>query len=329
MARLFHAPVARVVSSIVRGADAAATARVAGDRARRVDADSRARPGRARRSRRFCACLNRLMFDRPPEKDRRCRVLYVSPLKALAVDVERNLRAPLAGHRERGDGGGHAVSPAADRHAHRRHAVVRAGAISPRPGRHPDHDARVALPAADLERTRATAIGRDGDHRRDSRAGLDQARRAPRAVAGAARSRSSTSRCSASGCRRRSGHSTKWRGFSAAPRSKVAHEGTAKVAKARSAKDAKDAKSGAQGPGDLEDVVHDEFATPAGAVQYRPVTIVDASEPKRLDITVQVPIEDMAKVADGAVGAIRSGSGGADRRRRRRFGRRSIRGCSS
>ncbi len=32
----------------------------------------------------------------PPAKER-CRVLYVSPLKALAVDVERNLRAPLAG----------------------------------------------------------------------------------------------------------------------------------------------------------------------------------------------------------------------------------------
>ncbi|ACZ85194.1 ATP-dependent helicase [Streptosporangium roseum] len=29
-----------------------------------------------------------------------CRVLYVSPLKALAVDVERNLRAPLAGMRQ-------------------------------------------------------------------------------------------------------------------------------------------------------------------------------------------------------------------------------------
>src|SRR3972149_1208785 len=27
----------------------------------------------------------------------RCRVLYVSPLKALAVDVERNLQAPIAG----------------------------------------------------------------------------------------------------------------------------------------------------------------------------------------------------------------------------------------
>ncbi len=37
----------------------------------------------------------------PPAADKRqrCRVLYVSPLKALAVDVERNLRAPLTGIR--------------------------------------------------------------------------------------------------------------------------------------------------------------------------------------------------------------------------------------
>ncbi|MDL4818111.1 Lhr family helicase [Actinomadura opuntiae] len=34
-----------------------------------------------------------------PDPLRRCRVLYVSPLKALAVDVERNLRAPLTGIR--------------------------------------------------------------------------------------------------------------------------------------------------------------------------------------------------------------------------------------
>src|SRR5439155_25594440 len=45
----------------------------------------------------FLWCLDRLMFSEPPAKNRRCRVLYVSPLKALAVDVERNLRAPLAG----------------------------------------------------------------------------------------------------------------------------------------------------------------------------------------------------------------------------------------
>ncbi|HXJ92962.1 MAG TPA: DEAD/DEAH box helicase [Terriglobia bacterium] len=45
----------------------------------------------------FLWCLERLMFTRPPEKQLRCRILYVSPLKALAVDVERNLRRPLKG----------------------------------------------------------------------------------------------------------------------------------------------------------------------------------------------------------------------------------------
>ena len=45
----------------------------------------------------FLACLDRLMFAPVPPRDARCRVLYLSPLKALAVDVERNLRAPLAG----------------------------------------------------------------------------------------------------------------------------------------------------------------------------------------------------------------------------------------
>ncbi|HEX5493743.1 MAG TPA: ATP-dependent helicase [Mycobacteriales bacterium] len=46
----------------------------------------------------FLWSLDRLATDPPPaEVSRRCRVLYVSPLKALAVDVERNLRAPLAG----------------------------------------------------------------------------------------------------------------------------------------------------------------------------------------------------------------------------------------
>ncbi len=36
----------------------------------------------------------------PEDRDLRCRVLYVSPLKALAVDVERNLRSPLTGIRQ-------------------------------------------------------------------------------------------------------------------------------------------------------------------------------------------------------------------------------------
>src|SRR5690349_8520891 len=45
----------------------------------------------------FLWCLDRLMFAPTPQTSERCRVLYVSPLKALAVDVERNLRSPLAG----------------------------------------------------------------------------------------------------------------------------------------------------------------------------------------------------------------------------------------
>ncbi|QQQ77889.1 ATP-dependent helicase [Saccharothrix sp. 6-C] len=49
----------------------------------------------------FLWALDRLASTpKPAEPKRRCRVLYVSPLKALAVDVERNLRAPLAGIRQ-------------------------------------------------------------------------------------------------------------------------------------------------------------------------------------------------------------------------------------
>ncbi|MBK8464174.1 MAG: ATP-dependent helicase [Nigerium sp.] len=46
----------------------------------------------------FLWAIDRLAAaPRPAEPLERCRVLYVSPLKALAVDVERNLRSPLVG----------------------------------------------------------------------------------------------------------------------------------------------------------------------------------------------------------------------------------------
>ncbi|MEV6049179.1 ATP-dependent helicase [Streptomyces xanthochromogenes] len=49
----------------------------------------------------FLAALDRLAAAPPPaDRLKRCRVLYVSPLKALAVDVERNLRSPLTGIRQ-------------------------------------------------------------------------------------------------------------------------------------------------------------------------------------------------------------------------------------
>ena len=45
----------------------------------------------------FFWCIDRLMTEPAPADDERCRVLYISPLKALTVDVERNLQAPLVG----------------------------------------------------------------------------------------------------------------------------------------------------------------------------------------------------------------------------------------
>jgi ATP-dependent helicase Lhr and Lhr-like helicase len=45
----------------------------------------------------FLWTLDRLLSAPVPEERQRLRVLYVSPLKALTYDVERNLRSPLAG----------------------------------------------------------------------------------------------------------------------------------------------------------------------------------------------------------------------------------------
>ncbi|HYC78203.1 MAG TPA: DEAD/DEAH box helicase [Planctomycetota bacterium] len=45
----------------------------------------------------FLTAIDRLMFSPEPPKEDRLRVLYLSPLKALGADVERNLRAPAAG----------------------------------------------------------------------------------------------------------------------------------------------------------------------------------------------------------------------------------------
>ena len=45
----------------------------------------------------FLYTLDRVLTEPLPSRENRCRVLYISPMKALAHDVERNLKAPLAG----------------------------------------------------------------------------------------------------------------------------------------------------------------------------------------------------------------------------------------
>src|SRR5438067_11223355 len=54
----------------------------------------------------FLWCIDRLATEPVPDEAERCRVLYVSPLKALAHDVNRNLRSPLVGIRRQMESAG-------------------------------------------------------------------------------------------------------------------------------------------------------------------------------------------------------------------------------
>ena len=47
----------------------------------------------------FLWTIDRLLHEPVPDEVERTRVLYVSPMKALAYDIDRNLRAPLLGIR--------------------------------------------------------------------------------------------------------------------------------------------------------------------------------------------------------------------------------------
>ena len=229
----------------------------------------------------FLWCINRLMFDAVPDRERRCRVLYISPLKALAVDIERNLRAPLAGiaNRASARGDAHHVPSIAVRTGDTP-AIERA-----RFQRDPadilittpeslylllTSNAREALRAVDtviIDEIHALVPTKRG--------------RASGAVARAPRSDSASwtrHRCSASASRRRSGRSTKSRGSSAAPRRP----------------DLPSARSSLLSP-----------------TSYRAVTIVDTSEKKRLDLTIEVPVEDMARIGQAEDDPERTGGAGA------------------
>ena len=154
---------------------AGAGAGLAGDRDRRAHADLRARPARARRSPRSCGGWTGSCAE--PSRRTRTRLVYVSPLKALSYDVERNLRAPL-----RGIGADVRVG-------------VRTGDTPQKERRdmlrHPP-DILITTPESLylMLTTQAREIFERhgvGDPRRDPRRRADQARRAPRDHARAAR----------------------------------------------------------------------------------------------------------------------------------------------
>ena len=128
------------------------------------------------------------------------------------MDVERNLRSPLAGI-------ANMAQPRRSRVSRRRRSACapatrrrKNAARFPTPsGGDPHHHAGIALPAADVGRGGEPAHRRYGDRRRDPRARPDQARGAPGTFARTPAGNLPTGPCSASASLRHSGRSRRWR----------------------------------------------------------------------------------------------------------------------
>ena len=158
----------------------------------------------------FLWALDRLASGPPPESPQhRCRVLYVSPLKALAVDVQRNLRSPLAGIRQAAQRLGLPVpdvtvgmrtgdTPADER---RQFARTPPDVLVTTP-----ESLFLLLTSAARESLRGVT---HRDPRRGARGRGHEARRAPGPLAGAARRAVGARPPSASACRPPSGRSTR------------------------------------------------------------------------------------------------------------------------
>ena len=229
----------------------------------------------------FLWCIDRLMFEPVPARGARCRVLYLSPLKALAVDVERNLRAPLAGIANRAAARGDA--------AHAPSIAIRTGDTPAveraRFQRDPadilittpesfylllTSNAREALRYVDtviIDEIHALVPTKRGAHLAVSLERLD-AIRAPDAPPMQRIGLSATQR----------------------PLDEVARflGGTTGAKRERSGT----AKPKTKDP---DEIIHDEFGSAAGrSPTYRPVTVVETSARKELDLRIEVPVEDMA-----------------------------------
>jgi ATP-dependent Lhr-like helicase len=254
----------------------------------------------------FLWCLNRLLFEPPPPASARCRVLYISPLKALAVDIERNLRAPLAGiaHRAAARGDGHHVpvvairtgdTPAAERARFQREPADILITTPESLYLLLTSNARDALRSIDtviIDEIHALVPTKRGAHlalslerlegiaaRPIQRIGLSATQRPLDEVArflGGAQSREpEKAQAVVNG------------GLSASLSARGAQPSTALARRRGFAAPPSGASLGPQ-------ALLSEFGTGTPPAEYRPITIVDTSARKRLELTIEVPVEDMA-----------------------------------
>ena len=235
------------------------------------------------------------MFAPAPAKAGRCRVLYVSPLKALAVDVERNLRAPLAGiARRRPRRGEPFITPA----------------IAIRTGDTPQSErARFQREPADILITTPeslylilTSNAREA-LRSSTRSSSTRFTRSSRPSA------ARIWRCRSSGSRRAASKPPQRIGLSATqrPLEEVARflggveEPVARVGRRTRPRAPPRQRT-------TRDLEH-EFAATRGAVRYRPVTIVDTGEKKALKLTSKCPSRTWRKLTTARRHPERTGVG--------------------
>jgi ATP-dependent helicase Lhr and Lhr-like helicase len=224
----------------------------------------------------FLSCINRLMFSPTPEKDQRCRVLYISPIKALAVDVERNLRAPLVG-----------IAQAAKRQGAEFHeplVAVRTGDTPPAErARFLRHPADILITTPESLYLLLTSNARDA-LRSIETVVVDEIH------ALVPSKRGTHLALSLERLEHLCGHRLQRIGLSATQRP------LEEVARYLGGVEIPGAKDSLQPADSAATEVLPESESSGLAVVYRAVTVIDASEPKRLDLRVEIPVEDMTRL---------------------------------
>ncbi len=198
----------------------------------------------------FLHCIDRLMFAPKPQAKGRCRVLYLSPIKALAVDVERNLRAPIAGIARVAEGRGEAF--------HVPELLIRTGDTTQK------ERARFSRDVIDLLITTPESL---------YLMLTSNAREALRGIEAVI-----IDEIHALVPTKRGAHL-------ALSLERLEHLVGQPIQRI--------GLSATQRP--LDEVAR-FLGGASSSGEFRPVTIIDASGPKRLDLTVEVPVEDMAKL---------------------------------
>ncbi|HYR28954.1 MAG TPA: DEAD/DEAH box helicase, partial [Thermoanaerobaculia bacterium] len=234
----------------------------------------------------FLWALDRLMFTPRPPKERRCRVIYVSPLKALAVDVERNLRAPLAGISNvataRGD---EFVIPE----------------IATRTGDTPQSErARFARDPADILITTPESLYLLATSNvRDMLRGIETII-IDEIHALVPNKRGAHMAVSLERLAMRCDRAPQRIGLSATqrPLEEVARFLGGCQVVGLSGRQVKPDNPTTRQP---DNQLHDEFEDHQTRAQFRPVTIIDTGEKKQLTLKVEVPVEDMAKLAEAEI----------------------------